>query len=61
MLQYFLLQKVPARIIASPYKGALTQLYAATSPEVETKRLRLATFFVILMNRNPSNETFEFY
>ncbi|PLW31320.1 hypothetical protein PCASD_13656 [Puccinia coronata f. sp. avenae] len=37
-----ILLKVLAHIIASPYKGALTQLYAATSPEVETKRLRAA-------------------
>ncbi|OAV96482.1 hypothetical protein, variant [Puccinia triticina 1-1 BBBD Race 1] len=29
-------------IVSSPYDGALTQLYAATSPEIESKRLRAA-------------------
>ncbi|KAH9459966.1 hypothetical protein Pst134EB_008177 [Puccinia striiformis f. sp. tritici] len=34
--------KFGSYIIASPHEGALTQLYAATSPDIETKGLRAA-------------------
>ncbi|PLW12726.1 hypothetical protein PCANC_18150 [Puccinia coronata f. sp. avenae] len=36
------LMKLARPIIASPHQGALTQLYAATSHEIEDKRLRAA-------------------
>ncbi|KAA1065344.1 hypothetical protein PGT21_012748 [Puccinia graminis f. sp. tritici] len=36
------LAKIGSYIISSPHEGALTQLYAATSPEIESKGLRAA-------------------